>query len=121
MGGEYSPSWIKPKVTYINMSGNSKTEPIVWTNTYLDPFTALVKAQCKRYGHDTRLIWIVMTGGGMNDEMVIGHSAPINVWQSSAPPPDGCGDNTYSPTTFVKAWNRCIDSYRANLPATMPS
>jgi hypothetical protein len=122
IGGQNSPPWVQPTVTFTNAkSGKINTLPILWSNKYLNPFCALIKAACQRYGHDKRVAWIVMAGAAGGDEMVIGHSAPINVWQNPASPPAGCGANIFSPATFINAWNRCIDAYRHNLPATMPS
>jgi hypothetical protein len=121
MGGDYTPAWVQPQVTYVNTHGTRRADPIMWDASYLTPYCQLIAAFCQRYGSDSRVAWIVMAGCGMSDEMIIGWSKPVNVWQSSVPPPNGCGSATYTSAGFVAGWTRCIDTYRANLPTTMRS
>ncbi len=119
IAGEFSPSWVQPTVTFTTTLGGpagtvTVTMPVTYSSSFLNNWTAFIRAYGKRYNGDSRIYAIQMAGAGIQGEMTMGG---WRGWTSTAPPPTGMGSNPASDQIMINTWNTIVDTYRQAFPS----
>ena len=95
------------------------TMPIPWSQSFLKDFLSFIKALGGQYNGNPHLYAVQMVGAGGDGEMSLPMSVqPPDIWTSTAPPPNGAGNDPYTSSGLVAAWDSLIDGYRQAFPDT---
>jgi hypothetical protein len=116
LGGPQTPPWVYDagvpsfdfKIRDWENKETTEKIPVLWDETYLKKWTALVKAMGKRFADEETIVLVHITGATENGmEMQLPHTdADLPNWRKAG----------YKPEKAIDAWKHLIDAYAAAFP-----